>query len=175
MSKTNLLTQLIFVTLLSLMTGCATYEYKPTVYPLAKDRIAAFDVKGTIKFENTQTSSALLESNSHSYSYKDVTDGFNKQFNFEISSRGNELSTAGEKVLKTSVDHFICETRGLNTWVYRCEIRGSIIDGDGKKHSFDYKHGAPVTMGPLPAFNGMIAIAVERSLETIEILNYLSK
>ncbi len=177
--KLSISLNLVFVSLLALLTGCASYEYKPSVYPLAQDRIPAFEMKGTLALENVQSSTTLEESSnsgvSHSYNYQQITDGFNAQFDVEVKKHAKVASTSAQKTIKTSINHFLCETRGLNTWVYRCEIKGTLTTGDGTKLNMDYSHGAPVTAGIQAGFDSMIAIAVENALENQKILAYLAK
>jgi hypothetical protein len=178
-SKLTLSINLLFVSALALLTGCASYEYKPTVYPLAQDRIPAFQLNGSISLENVQTSTELQESSnsgvSHSYTYQQVTEGFNTQFNVEVEKHAKKSGASVQKTIKTSINYFICETSGLNTWVYRCEIKGSLTTGDGATLNMDYKHGAPVTAGIQAGFDSMIAIAVENALENQKVLAYLAK
>lgn len=178
-SNTTIALNLLFISVLALLTGCASYEYKPSVYPLAQDRIPAFELKGTLALENVQNSTTIKESSnsgvSHSYTYKEITDGFNAQFDVEVNKHAKVSSSSAQKTIKTSITHFLCETRGLNTWVYRCEIKGTLTTGDGTKLNMDYKHGAPVTAGIQAGFDSMIAIAVENALENQKVLAYLAK
>ena len=178
----HLLLKILSFTLLAtnlLLSGCATYDYKHSVYNLAEDRIPAFDVKGTVTLENTQTSTVMQKSSSsgqtYRYTYQQITDGYNRQFLTEIQQRGRALSKKGNKTLKTSISEFNCETRGLNNWVYRCVIKGEIVTGDGRRLAIDYKHGAPIVSPIQNAFDGMIAIAVENALKDKTMLDYLAR
>lgn len=178
-SKTTITLNVLFVSALALLTGCASYEYKPSVYPLAQDRIPTFELNGNLALENAQSSTNLKESSnsgvSHSYTYQQITDGFNAQFDVEVKKHAKVTSSSTQKSISSSINHFLCETRGLNTWVYRCEIKGTLTTGDGIIVSMDYKHGAPVTAGIQAGFDSMIAIAVENALENQRILAYLAK
>ncbi len=178
-SPSTIILNLIFVSVLALLTGCASYQYAPTVYPLAADRIPTFELNGKLSLENVQSSTQEQESSnsgvSHSYNYKQITDGFIAQFNEEVKKNANVTASSAQKTIKASISHFLCETRGLNTWVYRCEIKGTLTTADGTTLNMDYKHGAPVTAGIQAGFDSMIAIAVENALENQKVLAYLAK
>lgn len=162
-----------------LLAGCTTLEYSHSVYNFAEDRIPEFNVKGSVALENGQVSQAMQKSKSSgvtiNYTFQQITEGYNRQFYTEIEKRANTLSAEGSKTLKTTISEFSCETKGMNTWVYKCTIKGNTITGDGQKIVIDYKHGAPVVAPIQEALDGMIAIAVENSLKNETILAYLAK
>ena len=169
------------VTLYSLfVTGCRTIDYNPSVYDLAENRIPQFEVKGEVVLQNAQLSTAKQKSSASGsswiYTYHEVTEGFNRQFYTEIEKRAVVISPKGKKTLKTFISELQCGMSSLNPWITRCTIKGWLETGDGRKVVIFAKHGASSVFYPMErSLDGIIAIAVEKSLKNDAILSYLRK
>lgn len=167
------------VILSSILTGCMSFSYSPTIYDLPQGRIAPFEISGKVSIKNDQTSDKTIKSTGggHTWNYNlhDVTEGFINQFNVEIKNVASIKPSKENKSLSVFISEMKCGTKGLNTWVRKCTIKGWLKLGASEKVLIDSAHGNPVISTMEKALDGMIAIAVQDTLKNSAVLGYLKK
>lgn len=163
----------------ALTTGCMTVDYQPSMYQFPEGRIPNFAVNGEVELQNVQPSKEQQKSSASGhkfiYDYNRITDAFNRQFQNEVKKSGKATGNLGKKTLKTFISELECGVKGLNTWIYRCHIKGWMESAEGTKFTIDSKHGSPVNLPPTKALDDMIAIGVEDLLKSDVMQAYLKQ
>lgn len=163
--------------ILSLLAGCS-HIYTPGVYEIEESRIPSMNVKGTIDYVNNQndSESRFVKASGHKWEYtnKEVTDGFNRLLQKEVSVRDSEKEDGANKKLVSKVNEINC-TVGLGSYVRRCNISVEIETGDGDLIKVDGSQGSPIFNTMEGSLDGTIAIAVIEALKHPDIVSYLEK